>query len=115
VSFIISGPKGTAGLGNMTIPKTAIPYGKNPVVYIDSQKAPNQGYTQDTNNFYVWYTTHFGTNLADIGSQVTVQFAVPSTSPAVSTGLVLVVIITPVEIILIFAVIAVKRLRQKPY
>jgi hypothetical protein len=115
VSFTIRGPDGTAGLGNMTIPKTAIPYGKNPVVYIDSQKAPNQGYTQDTNNFYVWYTTHFGTNLADIGSQVTVRFAVTSTSPALSLGLVLFVVTTVTEITLIFTVVAVKRLRQKSY
>jgi len=98
----------------MTIPKTAISYGTSPVVYVDGQQASNQGYTQDTNNFYVWYTTSFDTNLAVKGSQVTVQFLVPSKSPAASLGFVLVVGITVIEIISIFTVIAVRRLRRKP-
>jgi hypothetical protein len=92
----------------MTIPKTAISYGTSPVVYIDDQQAPNQGYTQDANDFYVWYTTSFSTH------QVSIQFVVPSTSPASSLGPVLAVVTTVAEIILIFTVIAVKRLRQKP-
>ena len=74
VSFTITGPNGTVGFGNMTIPKTAIEYGTTPVIYIDGQQAPNQGFTQDTNNFYVWYTTQFSTH------QMAIQFTVPSTS-----------------------------------
>ena len=108
VSFTITGLNGTAGFGNMTIPKTAISYGTSPVVYIDGQQAPNQGYTQDANNFYVWYTTISSTH------QVSIQFAVPSTSPASSLGPVLAVGIAVAEIISIFTVIAVKRLRRKP-
>jgi hypothetical protein len=99
----------------MTIPKTAIPYGNSPVVYIDDQQAPNQGYTQDANNFYVWYTTSFDTNPVEGGSQVTMQFLVPSTSPASLFGPVFVVGIAVAEIILVFTVIAVRRLRQNPY
>jgi hypothetical protein len=118
VSLIITGPNGTVGFVNMTIPKTAIPYGTSPVVYINGQQAPNQGYTQDANNFYVWYTTQFNTNLVNWwilgGLQVTIQFAVPSTPPASSLGLVLAVGIAVAAIILIFAVIAIKRLRRKP-
>jgi hypothetical protein len=109
VSFKITGPNGTAGLGNMTIPKTAIPYGNSPVVYIDGQQAPNQGYAQDANNFYVWFTTSFSAH------QVSIQFVVSPTSPASSLGPVFVVGITVPEIILIFSVMAVRRLRQKPY
>jgi hypothetical protein len=92
----------------MTIPKTAILYGTNPVVYIDGQQAPSQGYTQDANNFYVWFTTSFSTH------QVSIQFVVPSTSLASSLGPVLAVGIAVPEIILIFTVIAVRRLRRKP-
>jgi hypothetical protein len=110
----MTGPGGTVGFGNMTIPKTAISYGTSPVVYVDGQQASNQGYTQDTNNFYVWYTTSFDTNLAVKGAQVTVQFLIPSTPPATSLGFVLVVGITVIEIISIFTVIAVRRLRRKP-
>jgi hypothetical protein len=98
----------------MTIPKTAISYGTSPVVYIDDQQAPNQGYTQNANNFYVWYTTRFDTNLVNGVSEVTVQFLVPSTSPASSLGPLLAVGIAVPEIILIFTVVAVRRLRRNP-
>ncbi len=114
VSFTMIGPSGTVGFGNMTIPKTSISYGTSPVVNIDGQQASNQGYTQDANNFYVWYTTSFDTNLAGQGSQVTVQFLVPSKLPATSIGSVLVVGIAVIEIISVFTVIAVRRLRRKP-
>jgi hypothetical protein len=108
VSFTITVPNGTVGFGNMTIPKTAISYGTSPVVYIDGQQAPNQGYTQDANNFYVWFTTSFSTH------QVSIQFVVPSTSLASSLGPVLAVGIAVAEIISIFTVIAFRRLRRKP-
>jgi hypothetical protein len=53
-----------------------VPYGAIPTIYIDSQPVQNQGYTQDTYNYYVWYTTHFSTH------QVTIQFAAASKSPS---------------------------------
>ena len=81
VSFTITGPNGTAGFGNMTIPKTAIYSGTSPKVYIDGLQAPNQGYTQDANNFYVWFTTSFSAH------QVSIQFVVSSTSLVSSLGL----------------------------
>ncbi len=68
VSFTVTGESGTEGFGNMTIPKAAIPYGTTPIVYIDGQEVLNQGYTQDADNFYVWYSTHFSTH------QVTMEF-----------------------------------------
>jgi hypothetical protein len=57
----------------MTIPKSAIPFGTSPIIYIDNQAAQNQGYTQDPNNYYVWYTTHFSTH------QITIQFTTAQT------------------------------------
>jgi hypothetical protein len=92
----------------MTIPKNAIPHGTSPLILIDNQQTANQGYTQDSNNFYVWYTTHFSTH------QVNVHFIVPSTSQVISVGSFLVVSITVPEIILIYAVIAIRRLKRKP-
>jgi hypothetical protein len=92
----------------MTIPKTAIQFGTTPVIYIDDQQALNQGYTQDANNYYIWYTTQFSTH------QVKIQFVVPSTLQAISFGSVLAVGITVPEIILIYTVIAIKRLKRKP-
>jgi hypothetical protein len=46
----------------MTIPKNEVPYGTIPIVFIDGQQAQNQGYAQDANNYYVWYTIHFSTD-----------------------------------------------------
>ena len=106
VSFTITGPTGATGFSNMTIPKTVIPYGITPVVNIDGQPAPNQGYTQDANNFYVWYTTPFSTH------QVTIQFTGSSTSHATFGPVLAVVIIVP-EIILVYMVIAFRRLKRK--
>jgi hypothetical protein len=108
VSFTITGPNATTGFSNMTIPKTAIQFGTTPVIYIDDQQALNQGYTQDANNYYIWYTTQFSTH------QVKIQFVVPSTLQAISFGSVLAVGITVPEIILIYTVIAIKRLKRKP-
>ena len=57
VSFTVTGESGTTGFGNITIPISAVPYGTTPTIYIDGQPAQTQGYTQDSNNYYVWYTT----------------------------------------------------------
>jgi len=80
VAFTITGTSGTVGFVNMTIPKTAIPYGTTPIVYIDGQQAQSQGYSQDADNFYVWCTTHFSTH------QVEISFtAGTTTQPQVTT------------------------------
>ena len=81
---------------------------QTPVVYMEGQQTPDQGYTQDANNFYVWYTTHFSTH------QVRMQFTVSSTSQAKSFEPILAVGILVPEIISIFTVIAVRRSRRKP-
>ena len=107
VSFTITGAEGTAGFCNMTIPKTAISDGTSPIVYVDGQQAPNQGYMQDANNFYVWYTMHFSTH------KVTIQFVASSVSQLTFEPLLAVGIAIP-EIILIYTVIAIKRLKRKP-
>jgi hypothetical protein len=107
LSFFVSGEGGTTGFSNITIPKIAILYGTTPTVYIDNQPAQDQGFTQDLNNFYVWYTTHFSTHF------VKVQFVKPSMTQVFFGPLFSVVIIVP-EIILIYTVIAFRRLKRKP-
>jgi hypothetical protein len=92
----------------MTIPKTAILYGTTPVILIDGKQASSQEYTQDANNFYVWYPAHFSTH------QITIRFALPSSTQASSLGSLLAVAIAVPEIILIYTVIAIKRLKRKP-
>jgi hypothetical protein len=62
LSFTVTGESGTSGFCNITIPKTAVPYGSTPTVYVDNQTCQSQGYTQDANNYYLWYTVHFSTH-----------------------------------------------------
>ena len=66
VSFTVTGESGTEGFGNITISKNAIPFGTTPLVYIDGKLAENQGYTEDADNYYIWYTTHFSTHKISI-------------------------------------------------
>jgi hypothetical protein len=101
VSFTVTGEGGTAGFSNVTIPKKAVPYGTAPTIYIDNQPAQDQGFTQDANNYYTWYTTHFSTH------QVAIQFPV-SPPPAVSSELVLAFAINVGAIILI-SIVVIKR------
>jgi hypothetical protein len=62
LSFNITGEAGSIGFGNITIPKSQVTIGTSPVIYIDSVRAEQQGYTEDEDNYYVWYTTHFSTH-----------------------------------------------------
>jgi hypothetical protein len=105
VAFTVSGETGTTGYANITIAKSAIPYGTIPKVYIDGVEAQNQGYTQDADNYYVWFTTHFSTH------QITIQYAnatVQTTAPWL--------IIAPVAIavlVILLIMVAVIRKRKK--
>ena len=80
LSFIVTGESGTTGFSNITIPKRAVPYGTSPLVTINGTLASNQGYTQDSNNYYVWYTTHFSTHKISIVFDTTTTPTNPSTS-----------------------------------
>ncbi|MGA2681195.1 MAG: hypothetical protein ABSF44_05275 [Candidatus Bathyarchaeia archaeon] len=108
ISFTVTGESGTTGFSNLTIPISAVSDGTTPTIYIDGLHASNQGFTQDANNYCIWYTTSFSTH------QVTIQFAIPPTSKAASLEPSLAVGITVPEISLIFTVIAVRRLTRKP-
>ena len=79
LSFTANRASDTVGFENVTIPKSAIAYGKSPTIYIDNQLAQNQGFNQNDNNYNVWYTTHLNTH------EVTILFtetSLSSTPPA---------------------------------
>jgi hypothetical protein len=81
LSFTVTGQSGTAGFSNVTTPKNSVKYGTKPTIFIDSQPASNQGYTQDSNNYYVWYITHFSSH------QISIIFTMSvSPSPTASNG-----------------------------
>ena len=66
IGFTLTGPSGSTGFGNVTVPKSAVSYGTTASIFIDNQKAENQGFTQDADNYYIWYTTHFSTHEVSI-------------------------------------------------
>jgi YVTN family beta-propeller protein len=66
VDFTITGPNGTEGFCNLTLPKIAIPFGTNPIVYIDGIVAENQSFIEDSDNYYIAFTTHFSTHQIEI-------------------------------------------------
>ena len=78
LSFNVAGPAGTTGFSYMTIPRSEAPYGNQPVVYVDGQKAPDQGFTQDTSNFYVYFSVPFPANQVTVKITQTVS---PTASP----------------------------------
>ncbi|MCW4025018.1 MAG: right-handed parallel beta-helix repeat-containing protein [Candidatus Bathyarchaeota archaeon] len=66
LSFTLQGETGTSGYTNITISKSQIPNGVNPVVNIDGVAAPNQSFTEDSQNYYVYFTVSFSTHQLDI-------------------------------------------------
>jgi nitrous oxidase accessory protein len=66
VSLTITGQSGYSGFCNLTIPKSTVNFAIAPTILIDGQPAANQGYTEDDQNFYVWFTTTFSTHQIDI-------------------------------------------------
>jgi len=72
VSFTVSGEKGDTCSGVVTIPKNTIDFGTSPKIYIDNINAEDQGYSQDNNNYYVWFTTHFSSH------HITIVFSSPA-------------------------------------
>ena len=83
LSFTVTGESGATGFSNITIPISAVPYGTTPTIYVDGQPAQEQGYTQDANNYYVWYTTHFSTHEISITfNTISSSSSSPKPSPA---------------------------------
>ena len=85
ISFTLIGASGTTGFSNITIPKSAVSYGNKPSLSIDGKSTSSQGFAQDSNNYYVWYTTSFSNNgvSAGFGSH-SVSIVFSSTSPSPS-------------------------------
>jgi hypothetical protein len=92
IIFTVAGQAGDWGFCNLTIPKNAMPFGVAPTIYIDHQKAENQGYSQDAENYYVWFTTHFSTHQVSIVFAGTNEEATTTIGPlqiAIISGLLL--------------------------
>ena len=108
VSFTVTGQSGSAGYCNITIPKGEIPYGTTVTVYIDGQPAQDQSYSQDANNYYVWYALHFSTH------NVELRFVGEKNPtyelPTLYYGL----IVAAIVIVVIAAAVVVDKSKRKP-
>jgi hypothetical protein len=70
IRFQLRGLSGSAAFMNITIPKSALLEGTEPVVNTNGINPMNDGFTQDNENFYVWFTTHplwDNSNVSDVG------------------------------------------------
>jgi hypothetical protein len=56
---MVIGQKTTDNLNTFTVPKTAVTYGVTPKIYVNNQIALDQGFSQDANNYYVWFKPVF--------------------------------------------------------
>jgi uncharacterized protein involved in tolerance to divalent cations len=55
----IIGQNTTDNVNVITVPKTTFISDVTPKIYVNSQLASVQGFSQDSNNYYVWYGTIF--------------------------------------------------------
>ncbi len=102
ISFSLTGHSGDTGLCNITIPKSVVTAGTTPAIYIDNEKAPNQGYTQDANNYYAWHTTHFSTHNISIVFSAKAEYQnLPFPLWAIGLIAVLVIIIVAAVVVII--------------
>lgn len=103
VSFIVTGQSGNTGFSNITIPISIVSYGTTLIIYIDGQPASNQGYTQDGNNYYVWYITQFSAH------EISIVFTAKSIPEFPSLTIVL-----PLFLVMLSIAVILKLKKQKP-
>jgi len=113
LSLTVTGQSGDTGFCNMTIPKTAVPYGSAPTILIDNQPAVNQGYTQDTDNYYVWYTTHFSTHHVSIVFSSSTSSPTPPSGPSQGLGWMQLAVVGVLVAVVASALVAALAFRRK--
>ena len=115
VTFTITGQSGTSGFVNITLPKSMIPLGNTPSVYIDGQLSANQGFSQDGTNYYVWFTTHFSTHQVKITFVTPTPTITPSPTPPPTSNTLwyVVTIVVVVAVVVAAAGLMLSRRRQK--
>jgi outer membrane protein assembly factor BamB len=107
INFTVAGQAGDWGFCNLTIPKNSVSYGAAPTIYIDHQKAENQGYSQDAENYYVWFTTHFSTH------QVSIVFADKGNASTTTIGPLQIAIIAGLLVLATVAIGSFVRIGKK--
>lgn len=80
-------------LCNITVPKQDLLSATSPTVFINNQAVKNQGFTQDLNNFYVWYVSSVSTYELSIVFQRTPDFLFSIPVVIITIALVAVIIL----------------------
>ena len=106
ISIVVVAQSETNGLGNLTIPNSAIPYAGTPSIYVNNVLASNQGYVQDAKNYYVWYATNSGTY------ELKIVFKASSSGIEFPFWVLLTVI--PAAIVLVIAIVLARKRISKP-
>ena len=99
----IIGQNTTNNVNAITVPKITVNYGATPKIYVNSQVALDQGFSQDANNYYVWYKTIFS------NYELSIVFA----ANAPPDGYPLWIILSIVILVLSFTVTAVVFLKKR--
>ncbi len=105
LSFKVTGDSGTIGFSNITIPKNTISVGTEPTIYVDGQPAQDQDFTEDSSNYYVWYTVHFSTH------EILVVFTPPVTN--ISSPIILYALAIAIVLLIAVAAVFVVSKRRK--
>jgi hypothetical protein len=107
ISLVVTGDSGTVGFGNITVPKSLIADNLVPEVYIDGQKVSEQGFTQDEENYYVWFITHFSTHEVSIDFNLQEQ-----TNPLGSSDIFVAVGVVVIIVLILIGLFFIKRRRN---
>jgi hypothetical protein len=102
ITFLMTTDTGHNDFVNITVPKSAIPYGTNPKVYFGNQLAQNQSYTQDADNYYVWCTTGFSESFFGTGTIVFANAQATQTINIMILGIIAAIIIVTIAALTIF-------------
>ncbi len=103
LSLTVIGQNTTNNVNAITVPKTTVNYGATPKIYINSQVAPDQGFSQDANNYYVWYKTIFS------DYELSIVFAANAPSDGYPLWIILFIVIIVFSISVTAVVLSKKR------
>ena len=93
----------TNNVNAITVPKTVLAYGVTPKIYVNNQMAPNQGFSEDTNNYYVWYKTVFS------NYELSIVFATDASPAGFPITVILAIVVMIIFSLYIVGVVSKKR------
>lgn len=119
LAFAVGGTSGNVGFLNITMAKSEVQYGTIPSVFINNVIASSQGNTQDSSNYYVWFTTALPQHQVSVVFSTTSPTPTPTPKPtatpkptSIPQGYIYGLVVVVVVIIIIAAVLALRSRRH---